>query len=92
MRTIRIGSGTGFAGDRIEPAIELERHERLDYFVFECLTERTEATADAMAIGNGRRDALHQRPRCRRRGIEIVQAHHRDRLGSGARKRRPDPT
>ena len=26
MRTIRIGSGAGYSGDRIEPAIELAEH------------------------------------------------------------------
>jgi hypothetical protein len=45
MRTIRIGSGAGFADDRIEPAAELAEHGRLDYLVFECLAERTIALA-----------------------------------------------
>jgi Acyclic terpene utilisation family protein AtuA len=38
---VRIGCGAGFSGDRIEPAIELAEHGRLDYLVFECLAERT---------------------------------------------------
>jgi Acyclic terpene utilisation family protein AtuA len=41
LRTIRLGAGAGYSGDRIEPAIELARHGRLDYLVFECLAERT---------------------------------------------------
>lgn len=41
MTTIRIGCGAGYAGDRIEPAVELAEHGRLDYLVFECLAERT---------------------------------------------------
>ena len=45
MRTIRLGAGAGYSGDRIEPAIELARHGRLDYLVFECLAERTIALA-----------------------------------------------
>jgi hypothetical protein len=45
MKQIRIGSGAGFADDRIEPAVELAEHGRLDYLVFECLAERTIALA-----------------------------------------------
>jgi hypothetical protein len=45
MRTIRIGCGAGYAGDRIEPAVELAEHGALDYLVFECLAERTIALA-----------------------------------------------
>lgn len=42
---IRIGAGAGFAGDRIEPALELVERGGLDYLVFECLAERTIAAA-----------------------------------------------
>ena len=45
MRTLRIGSGAGYSGDRIEPAVELVEHGALDYLVFECLAERTIALA-----------------------------------------------
>jgi hypothetical protein len=45
MRTIRIGTGAGYSGDRIEPAVELAAHGELDYLVFECLAERTIALA-----------------------------------------------
>ena len=45
MKTIRIGSGAGFAGDRIEPAVELVEKGALDYLSFECLAERTIALA-----------------------------------------------
>jgi len=41
MKTIRIGSGAGYAGDRIEPAIELAEKGRINYLIFECLAERT---------------------------------------------------
>ncbi|AJP59682.2 ABC transporter substrate-binding protein [Pandoraea vervacti] len=44
-RTIRIGAGAGYSGDRIEPAVELAEHGALDYLVFECLAERTIAIA-----------------------------------------------
>lgn len=43
MKTIRIGSGAGYAGDRIEPAVELMEKGSLDYIIFECLAERTVA-------------------------------------------------
>ncbi len=45
MRTVRIGCGAGYSGDRIEPAVELARDGDLDYLVFECLAERTIAIA-----------------------------------------------
>jgi hypothetical protein len=45
LRTIRIGAGAGYSGDRIEPAVELAEHGQLDYLVFECLAERTIALA-----------------------------------------------
>ncbi len=41
MRSIRIGAGAGYAGDRWEPAVELIETSKLDYIVFECLAERT---------------------------------------------------
>ncbi|WP_341958848.1 acyclic terpene utilization AtuA family protein [Pseudomonas sp. RC10] len=45
MKTLRIGSGAGYSGDRIEPAVELAEKGALDYLVFECLAERTIALA-----------------------------------------------
>jgi len=45
VKTIRIGGGAGFSGDRIEPAVELATQGALDYLVFECLAERTIAQA-----------------------------------------------
>ena len=41
MKTLKIGSGAGYSGDRIEPAVELAEKGGLDYLVFECLAERT---------------------------------------------------
>jgi len=48
--TVRIGAGAGYAGDRIEPAVELARRGDLDYLGFECLGERT------LALAQGRLD------------------------------------
>jgi hypothetical protein len=42
---LRIGSGAGFSGDRLEPAVELAEKGQLDYLVLECLAERTIALA-----------------------------------------------
>ena len=39
--TIRIGGGAGFAGDRIDPAVDLAKRGRLHFLAFECLAERT---------------------------------------------------
>ena len=44
-RRLRIGCGAGFADDRVDSAVELAEHGRLDYLVFECLAERTVALA-----------------------------------------------
>ena len=80
MRSVRIGSGAGFADDRIEPAAELAEHGRLDYLVFECLAERTIALAqqdrrrDPRAGFNpwlaDRMDAVLGH--CRRQGVKII--------------------
>jgi len=55
MKTIRIGAGAGYSGDRIEPAVELAEHGALDYLIFECLAERT------IAIGQQARRADPQK-------------------------------
>ncbi|RZL85168.1 MAG: DUF1446 domain-containing protein [Rhodococcus sp. (in: high G+C Gram-positive bacteria)] len=48
-RSVRLGAGSGFSGDRIDPARHLAQHADLDYLIFECLGERT------VAAGNSRR-------------------------------------
>ena len=76
MKTIRIGSGAGYAGDRIEPAIELMEKGNLDYIIFECLAERT------VAIGQKDKQAnptlgYNQRLRERMKKIlPLVKKHH----------------
>ncbi|MGY4648810.1 acyclic terpene utilization AtuA family protein [Mycobacterium sp. URHB0021] len=45
INTVRIGSGAGFAGDRIDSAVDLVRGGALDDLVLECLAERTIALA-----------------------------------------------
>lgn len=44
-KSIRIGCGAGYSGDRIDPAVELAAKGSLSYLVFECLAERTIALA-----------------------------------------------
>lgn len=41
VKTIRIGSGAGYAGDRSDAALELAENGQLDYLILECLAERT---------------------------------------------------
>jgi hypothetical protein len=45
MTIFRIGSGAGYAGDRIDPAQDLAQRGQLNALVFECLAERTIALA-----------------------------------------------
>ncbi|QXI26477.1 acyclic terpene utilization AtuA family protein [Pseudomonas vanderleydeniana] len=52
MKTLRIGSGAGYSGDRIEPAVELAAKGELDYLVFECLAERTIALAQQARLSD----------------------------------------
>lgn len=52
MKTLRIGAGAGYSGDRIEPAVELAEQGDLDYLVFECLAERTIALAQQARISD----------------------------------------
>src|SRR5450432_3919282 len=41
MGTVRIGSGAGFSGDRLEPAVVLAERGNIAYLALECLAERT---------------------------------------------------
>jgi len=52
MKTIRIGCGAGYSGDRIDPAVELARKGSISYLVFECLAERTIALAQKARLIN----------------------------------------
>ncbi|MDN4492618.1 acyclic terpene utilization AtuA family protein [Ureibacillus aquaedulcis] len=49
---IRIGSGAGFSGDRLEAAVLLAENGNLDYLVLECLAERTIALAQKQKLNN----------------------------------------
>jgi hypothetical protein len=80
MRTIRIGAGAGYSGDRIEPAVELAERGELHYLVFECLGERTIALAQQARLkepDGGYDPLLAARmravlPACRANNVKIV--------------------
>jgi len=77
--TVRIGAGAGYAGDRIEPAVDLAREGDLDYLAFECLGERTLALAQQRLARDepGHDPRLCERmrrvlPHCADRGTTVV--------------------
>jgi len=80
MRTIRIGSGAGYSGDRVEPAVELVEKGDIQYLIFECLAERTIAIAQQAKMKDpnaGYDGLLTQRMeavllRCKEKGIKII--------------------
>jgi hypothetical protein len=94
LRTIRIGSGAGYSGDRIEPAVELAEKGGIDYLVFECLGERTVALAQQARMRNpdaGYDPLLEERmraalPVCAAKGIKIVTNMGAANPGAAARK------
>ena len=80
MKKVRLGSGAGYSGDRIDPAVELARFGNLDYLVFECLAERTIALAQQSkrsGVSEGYDPLLVDRmnavlPHCVSNGVKII--------------------
>jgi hypothetical protein len=80
MRSLRIGCGAGYGGDRIEPALALMQHGNLNYIIFECLAERTIALAHQRKRGDpeqGYNDLLAYRmrrvlPLCADKKIKVI--------------------
>lgn len=80
MKTVRIGCGAGYSGDRIEPAVELAEKGGIAYLVFECLAERTIALAQKARLADpasGFDPLLEERmeavlPLCAKKGIRII--------------------
>jgi len=76
----RIGAGAGYAGDRIDPAIDLAERGELDALVFECLAERTIALAQLQRAHDpqaGYDPMLKARmravlPACVRNGVTVI--------------------
>jgi hypothetical protein len=79
-KTVRIGSGAGYSGDRIEPAVELVEKGDIQYLGFECLAERTIALAQQLKMKDpaaGYDPLLEPRLRavlaiCKQKGIKII--------------------
>jgi hypothetical protein len=79
-RRLRIGSGAGFSGDRLEPAVILAEQGGLDYLVLECLAERTIALAQLRRRASpteGYDPLLKRRvemllPALKRRGVRLI--------------------
>ncbi len=77
---VRLGAGAGYAGDHIDPAVELAEHGELDYLIFECLGERTVAAAQLRRLKNpaaGYDPLLEARlravlPACQAHGTRLV--------------------
>lgn len=59
MKKIRIGSGAGYGGDRLEPALDLIEKGDLNYIGFECLAERTIALAQKEMKNNPQKGYNH---------------------------------
>ena len=80
MKKIRLGSGAGYSGDRIEPAVELAEKGEIQYLCFECLAERTIAIAQQAKMKDPAQgyDALLAArmeavlPICPKKGIKII--------------------
>lgn len=94
MKKIRIGSGAGYSGDRIEPAVELAEKGDIQYLCFECLAERTIAIAQQSKLKNpelGYDTLLEARMRavlsiCASKGIKIITNMGAANPVAGARK------
>jgi hypothetical protein len=77
---LRLGCGSGFSSDRLEPAVDLAEKGRLDYLVFETIGERTLAFGHRdrkLDPAKGYNPQLEARLRgvlgpCRKNGTRIV--------------------
>lgn len=80
QRILRIGAGSSYAGDRIEPGVDLAARGKLDYLVYETLAERTIALAQLERLKNpqaGYNELLDDRfyavlPHCVAQGTRII--------------------
>jgi len=80
LKTIRIATGAGYAGDRLEPALEAMEKGNIDYISFECLAERTIAIAQQAKLkdpSKGYNGLLEYRmekvlPLAKEKGIKVI--------------------
>src|SRR6266545_2410254 len=68
-KSLRIGSGAGFAGDRLDAALVLAERGELDFLTLECLAERTIALAQLRRRND---PATGYDPRLERRIIDLL--------------------
>lgn len=52
MKTVRLGAGSGYWGDMLEPALDLARRGNLDYLSFDFLAELTMSVLQRAKVGN----------------------------------------
>ncbi len=80
MNSVRLGSGSAMAEDRIEPAIELAQSGDIKYLCFDTLSEKEIQTASLRKIRNLREgfdNHIEMRmepllPICAKRGVKII--------------------
>ena len=73
-RIFRIGTGAGFAADRLDPAVDLAQRGKLDVLVLECLGERTVAFAHRDRLTDPRRGYNHLLERRMRALLPVCRA------------------
>jgi hypothetical protein len=82
VRRIRIGCGSGYLEDRLDPALEIIEKGHVDYIVFEALAEATlagmqlEKSRDP-SVGYAKLTAERMRqvlPICARKGVKVISS------------------
>jgi Acyclic terpene utilisation family protein AtuA len=73
-RNFRIGTGAGFAADRLDAAVDLAQRGKLDVMVLECLGERTVAFAHRDRLADPRRGYNHLLERRMRALLPVCHA------------------
>jgi hypothetical protein len=81
MKSIRLGSATGWARDRFEPALELVQHGNINYLCFDSMSEVTMSAAQVQRMEDKNTVPYdpYLRPRmepilkeCKARGVKII--------------------
>jgi len=76
LKSIKLGAGAGYSGDRIDPAVVLAQQAKLDYLVFECLAERTMALAQQSL--DAKRNEGYDPLLAERMTAVLSECHHRE--------------
>lgn len=80
MKTIRLGSGSAYWGDLLEPAVEVAEHGEVDYLCFDHLSELTLAVLQRQKSKDPREGYIHDiepwleavLPHARQQGFKII--------------------